>query len=220
MSSLPNATAQARLMGKTQRQANGCLLFTGYIAPNGYGRLWDGERAGQAHRVSYRIHKGPIPEGLFVCHTCDNPPCVEPSHLFTATQAGNLSDMRAKGRESRGPDHSEAIRNGWTPELRKQRGDFTRQRMEDERNAAADAAGVPRDWKYCPACSEWKPRSDYYRNAARYDGLKQYCKPCFSEKDRPRRKEYHAENREKLNAQSLEYYYANRDRILAKRRAS
>lgn len=51
-----------------------------------------------AHRISWMISHGPIPDGLFACHSCDNPPCCNPDHIFIGTQKENISDMMAKGR--------------------------------------------------------------------------------------------------------------------------
>lgn len=55
-----------------------------------------------AHRVSFQIHFGDIPDGLFICHKCDNPKCVNPSHLFAGTNKDNVQDMILKQRDYRG----------------------------------------------------------------------------------------------------------------------
>lgn len=84
-------------------QDNGCWLWNGYTAPNGYGMVSIAPyRRGYAHRAAWTVANGPIPDGMQVCHRCDNPPCVNPAHLFLGTVIDNMRDMSTKGRAPRG----------------------------------------------------------------------------------------------------------------------
>lgn len=84
-------------------KGDGCWEWTAARHRAGYGAFGlDRAHMTYAHRYSWELHFGAIPEGLFVCHTCDNPPCVRPDHLFLGTIADNTADMMAKGRRVQG----------------------------------------------------------------------------------------------------------------------
>lgn len=76
-------------------------MATGNTFRNGYGQIEHCGRALRAHRVAYELANGPIPLGMVICHSCDNPRCVNVDHLFIGTQADNMADMVAKGRKRR-----------------------------------------------------------------------------------------------------------------------
>lgn len=93
-----------RFWEKVNIDDNGCWEWTGYRSPSGYGRIGSAGKYGRgliASRVSYELHYGPIPPGLHVLHSCDNPPCVRPDHLFLGTDADNVADMFSKERQPR-----------------------------------------------------------------------------------------------------------------------
>lgn len=83
-----------------------CWEWIGTKRPDGYGVIGLGTREMglmRAHRVSWILAEGPIPAGRFLCHHCDNPMCVRPSHMFLGTPRDNHADMRFKGRHVNPP---------------------------------------------------------------------------------------------------------------------
>jgi hypothetical protein len=76
----------------------GCWIWTRSVNNWGYGRIGKGRAERAAHRLSYHIFRGPIPEGMMVLHRCDVSRCVNPGHLFLGTNADNMRDMAEKGR--------------------------------------------------------------------------------------------------------------------------
>ncbi len=107
----PQQPVDTRFFSRIDK-TDSCWLWTGTKMNCGrkkgysvYGVLWVGGRNGNyrfAHRISYELNVGSIPDGMFVCHRCDNPLCVNPDHLFLSTPADNNHDMRDKGRAARG----------------------------------------------------------------------------------------------------------------------
>lgn len=106
----PNAAFQQlrdRLLAGAKVQPGGCWLWSGRTKSGGYGviasvRYGNRSRAILAHRASWFVYKGSIPDGLLVLHKCDVPACVNPDHLFLGTQRNNLDDMTEKGRRTVG----------------------------------------------------------------------------------------------------------------------
>lgn len=92
-------------------QSGDCWVWTGTSLDAGYGRIgWRGEKV-IASRLAYELTVGPIPDGMWVLHRCDNPPCVNPEHLFLGTRQDNIDDMVAKGRQRSGGHATAADRN-------------------------------------------------------------------------------------------------------------
>lgn len=90
--------ATERLQQKLVVRDSGCIEWTGNSLPRGYGLIWVEGRSVLTHRFAWILANGPIPDGMLVCHHCDNPPCCNVAHLFLGTDATNAADRDAKGR--------------------------------------------------------------------------------------------------------------------------
>lgn len=95
-----SAKTVARFWEKVDK-AGECWIWVGSRHRTGYGMFGSIPGLTRAHRFSYAVHFGPIPDGMYVCHKCDNPSCVRPDHLFLGTPKDNYEDAVAKGRVPR-----------------------------------------------------------------------------------------------------------------------
>lgn len=87
-----------KLVGKAKAMPNGCVVWMAGRNAQGYGQCYHNGHARAAHRLMYVAINGAIPDGLMVLHSCDNPPCLNPSHLSLGTTTDNIRECRDRGR--------------------------------------------------------------------------------------------------------------------------
>jgi len=98
----------SRLLWWMEVQPNGCWYWTGSQDGVGYGHVGLTGKMVGAHRLSFELFVGPIPDGICICHKCDTRKCINPDHLFKGTKKENSYDMCQKGRSAFGERHSQA----------------------------------------------------------------------------------------------------------------
>lgn len=93
---MPKKTIDA--FWKKVEKTDSCWNWQGCLDSDGYGRFQFNYQRWKTHRLSYHVHKGSIPLDMCVCHSCDNPKCVNPDHLWLGTTQDNTRDRTLKGR--------------------------------------------------------------------------------------------------------------------------
>lgn len=103
--------AECLAFATDKRGPKDCWEWTGLVDKKGYGRFEIGTTTWKCHRAAWTIANGPIPYGAVIRHDCDNPRCVNPSHLLIGTHADNVADKVERERCNRGEDHPRAVLN-------------------------------------------------------------------------------------------------------------
>lgn len=157
--SLAKDTGCIEWTGNRMRKGYGILKFRYHPLANEYGNVL-------VHRAAYFEAHGEIPKGLFVCHKCDNPPCINPDHLFLGTHQDNDQDKINKGRHPKGS-------NTYNAKLNEEQVSIIKRRYLDGEKQVplAKEFGVPRStidnlvrgktWKHIQPASRQNALEDY-----------------------------------------------------------
>ena len=143
-----------RFWSQVVKQESGCWEWIGAKDKDGYGQFTANDRNNRAHRYSYQLHKGEIPTGVRVLHTCDNPPCINPEHLVLGSDLDNVMDAIEKGRlKVKGEDNPAAkLTEEQVVEIRKLAGTGLTQRAIGKRFGVCQYTVrmivIGRNWKH------------------------------------------------------------------------
>lgn len=134
-----------------------CWNWTAFKYGSGYGVVRYGRKNYNAHRLSYAMANGGVPDGMIICHRCDNPSCVNPDHLFAGTYHDNTRDMIQKGRkcDSSGERNGQAkLRSTQVVEIRKRYavGDISHHELAEQYNVSTALIGLITQGKVWPKC--------------------------------------------------------------------
>jgi len=137
--------AERRFWSKVDiRGPDECWQWLGNKSEKGYGLIRFTRGNIRAHREAWELINGPIPQGLFICHHCDNPGCINPTHLFLATPADNMADKVRKDRQVKGESHSESkLINGQVISIRNEyaKGNTTYRKLASKYNVVHGQIG-------------------------------------------------------------------------------
>lgn len=157
-----NTITNEEFWAKATIQQNGCLEWQYAKNENGYGILNYRRKSWLAHRLAYKLVHGSVPKLLLVCHKCDNPPCINPDHLFLGTYKTNQRDSinknRAKMIESVGEDNFNAkLTNNQVYEIRALFGHLKGVEIKRKfkvSNSAVSGIGLRQQWKHLVELTE------------------------------------------------------------------
>lgn len=161
-----DSVVEQRFWSKVVR-GDGCWEWAARRDACGYGKTKIAGRFYRAHRLAWELANGPIPAGLFVCHRCDNPPCVRPDHLFLGTPADNAADMAAKrrapGAETRRSDAPGWRRGSLNPCAKLKEADVPA--IFARRTAGESVRAIARDLRVSPAAIYHIISGDHWQHA-------------------------------------------------------